>query len=115
MTQQQINMAHRRSLKSSYKDLSRQEKRIVKLQERINMLDKSIDTTYRLGFSYYGKDFRTHPRFQKDFELIFEWETEKEKAFTKINRIEEKYGLERGEVMRMFFSYNRSRSYHGSF
>ena len=115
MTQRQINAAHRRSLKKTYKGLTPPEKVIVKCHEKIYWLDISINNTYRLGKVSYGDDFRKHPGFQDDFERIFDWVCEKEKLFTKIGRLEDKHGLEYDKVIEKFRTLNRNRGYGGSF
>jgi hypothetical protein len=100
MTQRQINAAFKCSLKPTYVGLSNLEYRLIKKQERFEQLDKAVDQTYYRAWKRYGEGFRKHPDFQNDFELIGEWETEKEKILNSIRRMEEKYGIDRDDVIR---------------
>ncbi|MBU0491791.1 MAG: hypothetical protein KKA73_06460 [Chloroflexi bacterium] len=115
MTQRQIDAAYRRSLKPTYRYLRPPEKRLVQAQRRIDVLERNIAATYRLGQLRYGPNFRKDPRFQEDFELIYAWEEEVEKLMARISRLEAKYDLQRDQVMALFQQVNRDRCYGGSF
>jgi hypothetical protein len=115
MTQRQINAAHRRSLKPTYKGLETAESRLVKKIEQVEQLEKSIAETYRLGKQRYGPGFRKDSRFQEDFTLIFQWEEAKLKLLASVSRLEDRYQLDRDVVMKKFRLLNQGRGYGGSF
>lgn len=114
MSQRQINVAHTKSLKPNYKGMSPLQKRLVKLQEEHDMLNKSISQTYRIGHTRFGNDFRTHPAFQVDFELIFKWEKRKESILKSIDRAENKHDVQLVDVSHLHNELKRA-SYGGSF
>jgi hypothetical protein len=96
-----------------YKGLSYAQKRLIKLDEEKEQLQKSIVRTYKLGKIKYGKNFRKDERFFDSFELIFRWENRIEKINESINRLEEKHNLKLRDAWRVRMSINRH--YHGSF
>lgn len=110
MTQRQIDAAFRRSLKTSYKHLTPEQKRIVKAQERYDQLHRDIGEIYRLGQVRFGPDFRKHPGFLDDFDLIATLEEEKSKLRQRIKRLENKHRLDCAEVMKFHRTMNSARS-----
>ena len=105
-------------LKLQFEAVSRfpeEEKRIVKLDEQHEQLSKSVHETYRYGFNKYGENFRKHPDFQDDFNLIGEWEVRKEKIRKSIRRVEEKHGLDWEQVVKKHRVNQMAKGYGGSF
>jgi hypothetical protein len=108
-------MAAIKANKTTYKHLTRLEKRIVKMMERQYWLELSVRKTYRTGEAKYGIDFRNHPGFQVDFEKIFFWDEEDMELSEKISRLEDNHGVCREQIMKKHRLYNRGKSYGGSF
>ena len=113
MSQRQINAAYTRKSKPCYRGLSSIQKRLIKLQEEYNMLERSINSTYKIGLNRFGKDFRKHLSFQHDFSLIYIWGQRREKILELIDRIEIKNNIKLLDVLHL---HNELRmNYSGSY
>ena len=112
MGQRQIDAAFRRSLKTVYKHLSPPQYRLVKAVEQIAQHDKSLTVVERTLKHYYGTDWRHDKEAQADHDYaFFFWLLEdSERLNKKIARLEAKYELNEGEVMRFHNRMNQAHS-----
>jgi len=115
MSQTQINAAHRKMRTVSYKGLKPHEKLVVKYNEELTQLDKSISNSYKIGKTKYGDGFRQDERFLDTFDLIFKWESRKEKIRNTISKLELKYKCSEDSILALCNKLNRGRGYGGSF
>ena len=117
MSQRQINRAHMRALKITYKHLSPPEKRLVKAQEQIEIHDRSIWKIERILIAKFGDNWRRNRSIQdnSNYILFFDLCLENIKLSERITRIEDKFGLDRDEVIKRHRQYNSCRFYGGAF
>lgn len=112
MSRQGILRAHKRMITPSYNHLTAQEKRLVKMNERIDSITQSIDRIFVNGFNRYGETFRSEPAFQDAFTLAGELVTEREKLWASIDGLCKKYELNEAEILDKFRQFNtHSTSY----
>lgn len=112
MSRQGIARAHKRMITPSYKHLTPQEKRLVKMNERMDSITRSIDRIFTNGFKQYGEDFRTEAQFQDAFTLAGTLVTEREKLWASRDRLCKKYQLNEAEILDKFRQFNtHSTSY----
>lgn len=112
MTQRQIDAAYRRSLKTVYKHLSPEQKQLVKAMEQIEQNDKELRILGRSLIFRYGQDWRRveESKASKDYELFMALCLDNIKQSEKVSRLEEKYSLDREEVMSYHHRMNQAHS-----
>ena len=117
MSQRQINAAHVRSLKTTYKHLDPVQKRLVKAYEQIEICNLDLYRCEKHLKSKYGEFWRKNKdaQFESDYEVFYFCLLEIEKLNARINRIEEKYNLDRLEVIKFHRTVNSARCYGGSY
>jgi hypothetical protein len=116
MSQKQINAAYKRASKMSYRWFTPEQKRLIKKMERIALNDKDCRIIERAMLKRHGDNWRNNRNAKKEgnYDLFFELLLENIKLNESISRLEDKYGLDRTEVMKQFYALNRAR-YGGSF
>lgn len=116
-TMARLKQVHQRSLKPSYKGLTKEEHRLIKLIERKEQLQKSL-----YGHNGFYKDCPRNKNGSVCWEELTEKEQdffsyhnkEHEKVIDKISFMEDKYNLDQDEVSKKFNSM-QSNKYGGSF
>ena len=112
MSQRQIAAAYRRSLKTVYKHLTKEQYRLVKLLEQIKQHEKDLATAERSLKLRYGKDWRRDEEAKKDgdYDMFYWLLNDVDKLNRKASRLADKYGLDIEEVMRFHNRMNQAHS-----
>ena len=114
MTQRQINAASARSEKPVYKHLTPAQKRIVKAMEQIESNDKTIANIESYWVKKLGENWRKSNECN-EINLYLKLCYDNITLSEKIARIEEKYALDRIEVMMYHWECVRGYTYSGSY
>ena len=122
MTQRQINAVAMRQVKTSYKHLSLPENRLVHAMEQMERNDFDLRALERSLIVKFGADWRRceeaklQTRAQGDYYHTYFIILEEDlKLAEKVSRLEDKYNLDRDEVMKQHREINSRRFYGGSF
>lgn len=109
MTQRQIEMAHRRSLKTKYKHLTSVQKRYVKLVERERMLEHSFHEAWRYVTTRQAPPYLPENTPEELLDAIDRAEAyrlELVKVRASMDRLVEKYDLDTDYILNMHMQSN---------
>lgn len=112
MSQHQIDAAYRRSLKTVYKHLTRPQYRLVKLLEQIEQNNKECAGIERRLQTRYGEEWRKSEHAQRfmDYDIYMQMQADNITLSEKVSRLENKYGLDRDDVMDFHRRMNQAHS-----
>jgi len=119
MSQRQINSAHRRSLKPSYKGFSDKQRNLIQCCETVERNYRSCANIERHLKELYGQGWRAKygvmkESDQREHDVFSELLLENLNLSDKISRLETQLGIDRDELLKQFREYN-SRRFSGSF
>lgn len=114
MSQRQINAAYRRNLKTTYKNLSPAEYRIVKIIEKIERNNREIANIERHCISSFGANWRKMESCKKDFDFYLTLNAKNISLSEKRSRLEDRHGIDAEQLFKKH-RMNQSAKYTGSF
>lgn len=117
MTQHQINAIYKRLEKPSYKNLSSQEKKLIKYREQEAILEKDINATWKTIYHYQKPPYPPDTTPSHVLALLSEvlgYTSELEKVGRRKDKFIIKYGLDEDRIAHVFMLLQAGR-HGGSF